>query len=138
MRYEWEFRDPGNPNHQAQYDRLPDDQKQLLQDWIADRIKPASSYQHKRTSYGLKHDFQRETGLWVNNGAFKGGMLAAGFKPYSDLEMNPSYRIRTIADARRGKERPPSGWWASEHGIQVNYGAQGKASLISLPAESMD
>jgi hypothetical protein len=102
----------------AQYDALSDDQKRLLQDWIADRIKPARAYCYKRSSYGLKHDLQRETGLYVSNGAFKGAMLAAGYKAWPVHEMNPSYKIRPPRDESKEKGR---GWWAKEHGFHVVY-----------------
>jgi hypothetical protein len=49
----------------------------------------------RRNSYGMKHDFAREPdGFYVYNGAFKGGMLAAGFRPVDRDEVNWRFRVK--------------------------------------------
>lgn len=136
--HDWNHNDP---NHPAQYDKLPDDQKQLLRDWIAYAFRPAPAYLYKRTSYGLKHDFQFATDLYVNNGAFKGAMQEAGYTPKSQDAINPAYKIRLRPKPRSRKERllkrqreRQIGWWATEQGIRAVYDIPGGlARLENIP-----
>ena len=128
MSNKWDNQDLDDWSHPTQYDRLSDDQKQLLQDWISDRIKPSSAYLYLHTSYGLKHSFEHDTGLYIPNGAFKGAMLAAGYTPNKEDEVNPSYKMRPLRRARSKKMRMiqrQRGWWAIERRIQIVYDVPG-------------
>ena len=74
-------------------DLLGDEQETVLR-WIRANIK------HRRTvsdwtSYGLKHELERDTGLYITNGAFKGGMLQCGFGPVDLDALNWTFRIST-------------------------------------------
>lgn len=57
---------------------LTDEQQAQLLAWCKKLEKRQRIYKG-RTSYGLKHIFGH-TGFYVDNGAFKGAMLLAGFK----------------------------------------------------------
>ena len=48
-----------------------------------------------RTSYGIKHDFERE-GFYLTNGQFKGAMLAAGYDPEKANELNWTFKIKPV------------------------------------------
>lgn len=54
-------------------------EQETLVHWCYE-LEPIKSFNDKRTSYGLKHIYERTTGNYVGNGAFKGAMLLVGFK----------------------------------------------------------
>ena len=46
-------------------------------------------------SYCMKHDFEHEPyGFYIRNGAFQGAMLAAGFCPVDERELNWRFRVK--------------------------------------------
>jgi hypothetical protein len=75
-----------DPDHHENFCGLtPDDQSPLLA-WIRSRFTPHPWLRLKvgflRHSYNFKHLFERsENGFYIDNGTFKGAMLAAGFEP---------------------------------------------------------
>lgn len=75
---------------------LTEDGRSALLDWIAQRLKPRKLINHRRTSYGLKHVYQSDTGNYVSNGQFKGAMITAGYTPHDATELNPCYAIRKL------------------------------------------
>ncbi len=78
------------------WDQLPADQQATLVKWIRDVLVPAYRV-FNRTSYGMKHDFERAPGgFYVTNGMFKGAMLAAGHHPVNASEINWRFRIRPV------------------------------------------
>jgi hypothetical protein len=70
---------------------LPDTRAELLL-WIWRNLKPTKAKVYPGTSYGLKHDFERDAGYYVGNGAFKGAMLEAGYEPVDPREQNWRFR----------------------------------------------
>lgn len=77
----------------------------------------------RRCSFGLKHIFEHETGLYISNDAFKAAMLSAGYQPETLEAENPCYRITELnftrgyisLGKRFGRFRKPRGWWLEEH-----------------------
>ena len=63
-----------------------------VQEWIRDNIRPAETV-YERTSYGLKHVLEHDTGVYLTNNQFKDAMYLAGFMPEDENELNWSYRI---------------------------------------------
>ena len=62
------------------YNSLVTNQKQIILNWCLSLVK-IKTINKKHTSYGLKHKFEESSqGFYVTNGAFKGAMIAAGFK----------------------------------------------------------
>lgn len=48
----------------------------------------------RHSSYGLKHIFAKDNkGFYIYNGAFKGAMVAAGFKVSDETELNWQFNI---------------------------------------------
>jgi len=81
-------------NDAREFRRLEPHQQEALVDWIRAVLAPAKTIFH-RNSYGMKHDFGREPdGFYIRNGAFKGAMLAAGFRPVDEHELNWRFRVR--------------------------------------------
>lgn len=70
------FREEDSP---LSFNDLSIKEQESLMSWCTaiDSIKP---FNNKRNSYGLKHTYERKTGNYVGNGAFKGAMLLAGFE----------------------------------------------------------
>lgn len=78
----------------TEYDRLSDLEKTALQAWIQSSIRPAGRY-NASTSYGLKHRFEA-VGFYITNGAFKGAMVAAGYKPRDETAHNWQFKIKVL------------------------------------------
>jgi hypothetical protein len=84
----WEANDPEG------FHRLEPEQQVALVEWIKDVLVPAKTV-FRRTSYGMKHDFECEPdGFYVTNGMFKGAMLAAGYRPVDANELNWRFRVK--------------------------------------------
>lgn len=75
------------------YEQLSSEEKGVLAEWISQHLTPRKTANYRHSSYGLKHHFQRNTGLYVNNGAFKGAMLEAGYQAVNKRKQNWQYRI---------------------------------------------
>jgi hypothetical protein len=82
-----------NLNHPDCYEKLSLEKKQAIVEWIRQKFVKASRV-YNSSSYGLKHYYERETGVYVTNGEFKGAMLAAGFVPKKDTELNWYFKIK--------------------------------------------
>lgn len=54
------------------------------------------------TSYGQKHDMERETGYYVTNGTYIAAMLALGFNVTSDY--NPHFNAKMRSEKARGRQ----------------------------------
>lgn len=80
-------------NHPNCYDELSQEDKQALCEWIEQKFEKATR-PYKSSSYGLKHDFERDAGIYVTNGAFKGAMLTVGFTPVNVNELNWYFKIK--------------------------------------------
>jgi hypothetical protein len=81
-------------NDPAAFQRLTPEEQSALVDWIRAVLAPAKTV-FRRNSYGMKHDFAREPdGFYIYNGAFKGAMLAAGFRPVDKEEVNWRFRVK--------------------------------------------
>ncbi len=55
-------------------------------------MEPAKSYE-EQTSYGLKHNFEREA-FYITNGQFKGAMLSLGYAPKDENALNWEFKVR--------------------------------------------
>lgn len=78
-----------------EYRNLSRHERRLLRAWISGYISPRKT-PNARTSYGIKHAFeQSEHGFYLSNGQFKGAMLAAGYPPVDEQDLNWRFRIST-------------------------------------------
>lgn len=66
--------------------------------WIRDNIRPARKILQGRTSYGLKHILEHDTGVYLTNNEFKDALFLAGFKPVRPDELNWRYRIVLVRE----------------------------------------
>ncbi len=102
----WEvYKKEREANSPAQFLELESAEQAALVDWIKSVLVPAKT-PFRRNSYGMKHDFDREPdGFYVRNGAFKGAMVAAGFPPVDETELNWRFRVRPAKILSRVEQR---------------------------------
>lgn len=89
-------------NHPSCYEQLEPREKEVLDKWVRRKFEKSKRTYTDRSSYGLKHDFKRETGIYVYNGAFKGAMIEAGFEAKDETKLNWHFKV---------KERIPDSFW---------------------------
>ena len=96
---DWAANDPTG------FQKLEPEQQAVLVDWIRAVLVPAKTV-FRRNSYGMKHDFDHEPdGFYIYNGAFKGAMLAAGFPPVDEDELNWRFRVKPAHELSRWEQR---------------------------------
>lgn len=79
----------------TEYEKLTVEERDVLQGWIRDNLKPIQSMNRNCTSYSLKHFFEdSDDGFYTTNGMFKGAMLEAGFYTKDDnTVLNWSFNV---------------------------------------------
>lgn len=66
----------------------------ILYDWITFNLIPIKSFNDVKTSYGLKHIFERDDcGFYVENDDFKSVMVEHGFKVKNPTDINWVFNI---------------------------------------------
>ena len=80
--------------------------QKTVYDWIAHNIVPRNTPNRWHSSYGLKHIFQSDTGIYLTNNEFKDAMLRCGFQPVDPAELNWTYCISQRSPAFDWKGRP--------------------------------
>ena len=75
--------------------------REALQYWIERAIQPALKADERHSSYGLKHEYERETKVYVSHAQFKGAMLVAGYLPTEKGEQNWHFKIKPTYDEKR-------------------------------------
>jgi hypothetical protein len=88
-------------DHPHEYDALSQEEKEALQYWIEHAIQSAQKADERHSSYGLKHEYERETKLFVSHAQFKGAMLVAGYLPIAKDEQSWHFKIQPTYDERR-------------------------------------
>lgn len=72
---------------------LDANEQAAVSEWIKHNIRPCQKVLQGRTSYGLKHVLERDTGIYLTNNQFKDAMLSAGYTPVNPNELNCRYKI---------------------------------------------
>lgn len=89
-----------NPvNQPERFNELSAEMQDILECWINDKIIKRKSFNMKSHSYILKHLFESDTDIYVNNGTFKGAMLKCGFEPRKRDKINWNFQIDTESPA---------------------------------------
>lgn len=83
------------PNNRPEdFELLTSQEKEQLVNWIRTNLVPTQTFNPKHTSYGLKHYFENSPGgFYISNGAFKGAMLACGFKVKDTSQLNWIFNV---------------------------------------------
>ncbi|GAC1342144.1 MAG: hypothetical protein NVSMB27_00610 [Ktedonobacteraceae bacterium] len=87
-------------DHPHAYDALSQEERETLQYWIEHAIQPAQKADERHSSYGLKHEYERETNVYVSHAQFKGAMLVAGYQPIEKSEQNWHFKIKPTYDEK--------------------------------------
>ncbi|WP_203332629.1 hypothetical protein [Planococcus beigongshangi] len=82
-------------NQPVDYEDMLLFEKLILNAWIVNHIEP---YKIKSfngpTSYRLKHQFEySKDGFYITNGQMKGALLAAGFRPKDENDLNWTFAL---------------------------------------------
>lgn len=78
---------------QPMQDPLPGEAQGIVLNWIRQNILPRKTPLLSNSSYGLKHMLERDTDIYMTNNQFKDAMLACGFLPVNERELNWHYCI---------------------------------------------
>ena len=80
---------------------LPDEKIAQISEWIKKNIRAADRNRSGYSSYGLKHELERDIGIYLTNNQFKHAMLLSGFVPNDPNALNWDFNIvltRTIIE----------------------------------------
>lgn len=89
-----ELDDTRQRDHPRAYDTLSLAEKNALSYWIEHAVQASTKVDEGYSSYGLKHEYERETKLYVSNAQFKGAMLVAGYLPTKKSEQSWHFLIQ--------------------------------------------
>src|SRR5438270_12175332 len=92
-------------DHPHAYEVLSQEEREALQYWIERAIQTAPKADERYSSYGLKHEYERETKLYVSHAQFKGAMLVAGYLPTEKGEQNWHFKIKPTYDVSSQNKR---------------------------------
>jgi len=118
-----ELEDTRQRDHPRAYDTLSPKEKEALQYWIEHAIQTSTKVDDEYSSYGLKHEYERETKLYVSHAQFKGAMLVAGYLPVKKGDQSWHFMIQP---AHGERERHPSNHNQKIHEPVYRSGAQGE------------
>lgn len=71
----------------------PESERLIVLDWIRNNIRPRKTPLRSRTSYGMKHILQSDTGIYLSDNQFKHAMMLSGYEPTDPNELNWHYCI---------------------------------------------
>ncbi len=73
---------------------LPENQKEIMDNWITLNIWPQEKPGKNYTSYALKILFEQSPdGFFITNRQFKEAMLRCGFSPVNKNKLNWDFRV---------------------------------------------
>ena len=81
----------------------PKKEIELVYQWIEDNLIRRKTPNYNVTSYGLKHDLERDTKIYLTNNEFKDAMLMCGYEPVNPKELNWNYCISSKSPVFRKK-----------------------------------
>lgn len=72
---------------------ISEDEQKIVFNWIKENIEPRKRALSKRTSYGIKHILERDTGIYLTNNQFKDAMMLSGYTPIHANALNWIFKI---------------------------------------------
>jgi len=67
---------------------LPEDVQIKISNWIFGKLRKRKTPNYNHNSYELKHQIERELGIYLTNNQMKDAMLQEGFRPVKENELN--------------------------------------------------
>lgn len=83
----------------------PQEEQNIVMNWIRENIFPRKTVNFERTSYGVKHLLQWDTNIYLTNNEFKDAMMICGFEPVNPNKLNWMYRISEKSPAFKKERR---------------------------------
>lgn len=80
---------------------IDEKEQEIVFNWIDKNIMPRKTELDTRTSYGIKHLLEQDTGIYLTNNQFKDAMMHCGYMPVNPNELNWTYRISKKSKAFR-------------------------------------
>ena len=77
----------------------PEKEQDIVMDWIHTNLIPRKTVLHGKTSYGIKHILEHDTGIYLTNNEFKDAMMICGFEPYDPNALNWIYCLSAKSPA---------------------------------------
>ena len=107
MEYISEIRNgiPWTKNDESLLTDLPAEDQEAVLNWIKENIRPRKRKLEGRSSYGIKHILEHDTGIYTTNNQFKHAMLLCGYGPVDAHKLNWNYRISRGSPAFDYKSR---------------------------------
>lgn len=72
---------------------LTEEQRNIVFNWIENRLTKIRNVCYTRTAYGLKHLLETETGIYITTEMFRDAMLRKGFKSKRVSKENYCFNI---------------------------------------------
>jgi len=66
---------------------------EMVCEWIKSKLIRIKTPNYDKSSYSLKHIFEKDTGLYLTNNEFKDAMLMCGYEPVNPNDLNWNYCI---------------------------------------------
>lgn len=85
-------------------ERHSEEEIQIICEWIKSSLVRRKTPNYNRTSYGLKHILERDTGIYLTNNEFKDAMLMCDYEPVDPNKLNWSYCISAKSPAFKRKQ----------------------------------
>lgn len=82
---------------------MTEEEQEKIMSWIHENILPRKMPLLTRSSYGIKHLLERDTGIYMTNNQFKDAMLLCGYEPVDERLLNWNYRISKKSPAFKRK-----------------------------------
>lgn len=98
------------PDVPEAYKYLPQETKNTVQRWISWALVAVESPWWERNGYGLKHDLEYATGVYLSEGEFLGLMMETGHLP-ANAERPASYCVRWSKAAKKTRGGATDGKW---------------------------
>ena len=89
--------------------------------WIKENVRRSRKILYGRTSYGIKHKLQHDTGIYLTNNEFKDAMMYMGYYPVNPDELNWRYRI-VLTKEINDNPNPFFKWAKQFEGQDSNWG----------------
>lgn len=70
-----------------------DNRLRTLALWVLASLEPAETFNHRHSSYGLKHMAQHDLGIYCTNSEFKAVMLKLGYRAYDETQRNWLFNV---------------------------------------------
>lgn len=84
--------DPDFKGSPEQWNFLTATEKDDLLAWCERKLERSTRYSH--SSYGIKHQYQQDTGNYVYTGAMKAALEKLGYKPDKTRSFNWHYNVK--------------------------------------------